>query len=75
MSKMKEEVMKSVTHRIEVLEGDLHDYKDQNEKLMNRVKTLENDLTKKSGALDKQRKEMRNFRLRYKILIKRSMVE
>ena len=57
MSKMKEEVMRSVNHRIEVLEGDLHDYKDQNEKLMNRVKTLENDLTKKSGAIDKQRKE------------------
>ena len=49
--------MRSVNHRIEVLEGDLHDYKDQNEKLMNRVKTLENDLTKKSGAIDKQRKE------------------
>ena len=57
MSKMKEEVMRSVNHRIDLLEGDLHDYKDQNEKLMNRVKTLENDLTKKSGVIDKQRKE------------------
>lgn len=46
MSKMKEEVMRSVNHRIEVLEGDLYDCKDHNEKLTERDKALEDDLKK-----------------------------
>ena len=33
MFEMKEKVMESVSRRIEVLEGDLHDYKDENDKL------------------------------------------
>ena len=64
MSKMKEQVMKSVNHRIEVLEGDLHDYKnqndkikDQNEKLKERVKSLEDNLKEKLDDIETQRQD------------------
>ena len=46
MLKIKKESYETVNHRIEVLERDLHDYKDQNEKLINRIKTLDDDLNK-----------------------------
>ena len=57
MFKMKEEVMRSVNHRIEVLEGELHDYKDQNDKLGKRIETLENELKKKSEDMQSQTQE------------------
>ena len=64
MTRMKDEVMKSVNHRIEVLEGDLHDVKDQNDKLTEqndklteRVKTLEEDLKTKSDDIENQNQE------------------
>ena len=46
--------MRSVSNRIEILEGDLHDYKDQNEKLKKRIETLEDKLKKVSENVHSQ---------------------
>ena len=54
LTKMKDEIMRSVSHRIEILEGDLHDYKDQNEKLTKRIETLEDKLKKVSENVHSQ---------------------
>ena len=57
--------MKSVNHKIEVLDGELYDYKvdndkykAENEKLVKNVQTLEEDIKAKYAKFDNQKQEI-----------------
>ena len=60
MSTMKEEIIKSVTHRIEVLEGELHDSQVKNDKLTKQVKSVEDKLKDKIDTIENMKTESDN---------------
>ena len=57
MTTMKEEIIESVTHRIEVLEGDLHDCQVNNDALCEKVKSMEKTLKDKTDTIENLKKE------------------
>ena len=59
MSTMKEEIIKSVAHRIEVLEGELHDSQVKNDKLTKQVKSVEDKLKDKINTIENMKTEWR----------------
>ena len=60
MTTMKEEIIKSVTHRIEVLEGELHECQVNNDNLSKKIKSTENKLKDKENEIDSLKKETEN---------------
>ena len=60
MTTMKEEIIKSVTHIIEVLEGELHDCQINNDTLCEKVKSMEKTLKDKTDTIENLKKESEN---------------
>ena len=55
--------MRSVNHRIEVLRGELHDYKYQNNKFGRRIETLENELKRSLKIFNVKHKKLKRSKL------------
>lgn len=53
VSKVKEEVYKSISHRIDIVEGELHTTKLETDELKKNIKTLKTTITHKNEVIDK----------------------